>query len=91
MSGSLSQAVAPSRDRLTAAILPTASEEIWRYSRIDELDLDVELEAGEEIRVEISSKFRPEDISAEVTDNGFELAQLWSGNGDFGLLLARRI
>ncbi len=39
MSGSLSHAVAPSRDRLTAATLPTASEEIWRYSRIDELDL----------------------------------------------------
>lgn len=59
--------------------------------RIEELDLDVDFETGEEIRVEISSKFRPEDISAEVTDAGFELTQLWSGNGDFGLLLARRI
>ena len=59
--------------------------------RIDALDLDVELAANEEIRVEISSKFRPETIIAEITEAGFELAELWDGNGDFGLLLAKRV
>ncbi len=58
--------------------------------RIDDLDLDVELAADEEIRVEISSKFRPEAITSEVSAAGFEVVQLWTGNGDFGLLLARR-
>lgn len=57
--------------------------------RFDQLDLDVQLEESDEIRVEISSKFRPHTIIAEVIDAGFEDPQLWTGDGDFGLLLAR--
>ena len=41
--------------------------------------------------MEISSKFQPATIIAEVTEAGFELAELWDGNGDFGLLLAKRV
>lgn len=58
--------------------------------RIEDLDLDVNFAASEEIRVEISTKFRPHKIIAEVTDAGFELTELWAGNGDFGLLLATK-
>ena len=58
--------------------------------QIRDLDLEVDLVANEEIRVEISTKFRPEKIVAEVTDAGFELTELWSGDGDFGLLLATK-
>jgi len=58
--------------------------------RINDLDLNVELAANEEIRVEISTKFRPHKIIGEVTEAGFELTELFAGNGDFGLLLATK-
>jgi L-histidine N-alpha-methyltransferase len=59
--------------------------------RIDGLDLDIVLGEGEEIRVEISTKFRPDRLEAELDDAGFELCELWTdGNGEFGLVLARR-
>lgn len=65
-------------------------------ARFDGLDLDLELGAGEEIHVEISSKFRPERIIAELAEAGFDG---WPGidgqvfaddHDDFGLVLARR-
>jgi L-histidine N-alpha-methyltransferase len=52
-------------------------------------DLQIELASGEEIRVEISTKFRPDQLRAELTAAGFELEQLWS-DADFALTLARR-
>ncbi len=60
--------------------------------RLTGLDLDVELAAGEEIRVEISTKFRPDRLAAELVDAGFAVDQLWTDDrADFGLLLARRV
>lgn len=59
--------------------------------RIAELDLDVDLGEGEEIRAEISTKFRPERLRRELADVGFDLHDVWSDSGgDFGLALARR-
>lgn len=59
--------------------------------RIDELDLSFEVGEGEELRVEISTKFRSDRLAAELTDAGFELSELWTDTGDdFGLALARR-
>lgn len=58
--------------------------------QITGLDLAVDLSANEEIRIEVSTKFRPETIIDEVVDAGFELTELFSGNGDFGLLLATK-
>lgn len=52
-------------------------------------DLQLELASGEEIRVEISTKFRPDQLRAELAAAGFELEQLWS-DADFALTLARR-
>jgi L-histidine Nalpha-methyltransferase len=56
---------------------------------VPEAELSVELHDGDEIRVEISTKFRVPAITAEVTDAGFRIRQLWTDRrGDFALLLA---
>lgn len=52
-------------------------------------DLVVDLAAGEEIRVEISTKFRPEKLRRELGEGGFAVEHLWT-DGDFALTLARR-
>lgn len=68
-------------------------------ARISALDLDVEFEEGEELRVEISTKFDSQALGAELMDCGFEVEGFWTSQpkpgdpfqpGDFGLLLARR-
>ena len=59
--------------------------------RIADLDLDIQFGEGDEIRVEISTKFRRDRLADELQDAGFELAQFWNDdNNDFGLALARR-
>jgi len=53
--------------------------------------LSFELGSGEEIRIEISTKFRPEKIRAELAAAGFAVHEIWTDpDGDFGLTLARR-
>lgn len=74
--------------RVDMRLRSTAPQQV----RIEGLDLDVELSAGEELRVEISTKFRQEQLVRDLTDAGFELTQLWSDDDvDFGLALARRV
>ena len=47
--------------------------------------------SGEEIRVEISTKFRPEGIRAELAAAGFAVERTWTDrDGDFALTAARR-
>lgn len=53
------------------------------------LDLDIWLAEGEEIRTEISAKFRREGIDSELTKAGFGLDSWWTDpQGRFGLSLA---
>jgi L-histidine N-alpha-methyltransferase len=53
------------------------------------LGLTVPFGDGEEMRTEISSKFRPEGVAAELARAGFELRCWWTdGAGDFGLSLS---
>lgn len=52
-------------------------------------DVTFDLASGEEIRVEISTKFRPDQLRTELAAAGFVLEQLWS-DADFALTLARR-
>jgi L-histidine N-alpha-methyltransferase len=60
-------------------------------AHIGALDLDVALEAGEELRVEISTKFDRNDVAAELADAGFTDTEfLTDAAGDFALALARR-
>jgi L-histidine N-alpha-methyltransferase len=60
-------------------------------ARVGALGLDVVLEAGEELRVEISTKFDRESIAAELADAGFtDIEFLTDAAGDFALALTRR-
>jgi len=55
------------------------------------LDLAVGFAEGEEMRTEISAKFRRDRVEAELAAAGFELAQWWTDRaGDFGLSLSGR-
>jgi L-histidine N-alpha-methyltransferase len=61
-----------------------------QHVRIPGAGLEVDLAVGEEIQVEISSKFRPAGIAAELAAAGFETVELFTDEaGDFGLTLAR--
>ena len=53
------------------------------------LDLTVELTAGEEILTEVSCKFRPDAVAAELARAGLRRMRWWTDDaGDFGLSLA---
>ncbi|OBA58748.1 dimethylhistidine N-methyltransferase [Mycobacterium sp. 1100029.7] len=57
--------------------------------RIPALDLTVEFAAGEEMLTEVSSKFRPGGVSAELAGAGLRRVRWWTdAAGDFGLSLA---
>jgi L-histidine N-alpha-methyltransferase len=57
---------------------------------LPEISLDIVLEAGEEIRTEISAKFRREGIESELSVAGFTLDSWWTDPaGLFALSLAR--
>ncbi|MER5740368.1 L-histidine N(alpha)-methyltransferase [Streptomyces sp. NPDC002262] len=57
--------------------------------KIPDLDLAVPFEAGEELRTEVSAKFRQEGVRAELAEAGFELARWWTDEeGRFALSLA---
>jgi len=60
--------------------------------RIHALDMTVSFEQGEELRTEISAKFRRDGIAAELEEAGFELSRWWTDQaGRFGLSLSRAI
>ena len=53
------------------------------------LDLAVDFAAGEELRTEISAKFRRDGVAAELAAAGLDLAEWWTDPaGDFALSLA---
>ena len=57
---------------------------------IPDLDLDLVLQTGEEIRTEISAKFRRRGVDAELAKAGFDLDSWWTDpEGRFALSLAR--
>jgi L-histidine Nalpha-methyltransferase len=56
---------------------------------ISDLGLVVSFAAGEEVRTEISAKFRRERIEAELAAAGMQVVRFWTDqDGDFGLTLA---
>ncbi len=60
--------------------------------RLADLDLALEVEAGEEILTEISCKYRREVVEELLTAGGFELTDwLTDADGLFGLALARSV
>jgi L-histidine N-alpha-methyltransferase len=61
-----------------------------QHVTIRDLDLSVDFAAGEDLRTEISAKFRPDGIRAELAAAGLESVRFWTDrDGDFGLTLAR--
>ncbi len=71
--------------------------EMWLRSeqaqsvKIPELDLVVEFDRGEEMRTEISAKFRRASLTEELEAAGLRLTEWWTDEaGDFALTLSRR-
>ncbi len=63
-----------------------------RYVKIPALDLVVHFAAGEELRTEISAKFRRERVAGELAAAGFALTHWWTDpEGRFGLSLAEPV
>ncbi|MET9832622.1 L-histidine N(alpha)-methyltransferase [Streptomyces sp. NPDC006385] len=57
--------------------------------KVPALDLAVDFAAGEELRTEVSAKFRKEGVRAELSVAGLELAHWWTdGQGRFALSLS---
>ncbi|OJF12973.1 L-histidine N(alpha)-methyltransferase [Couchioplanes caeruleus] len=60
--------------------------------RVGELGLTVEFAAGEEMRTEISAKFRRAGLEAELARTGFALRHWWTDpEGLFGVSLAQAV
>ena len=60
-----------------------------QHVRIEDLGLDVHFAEGEEMRTEISAKFRREGVETELRAAGLELARWYSdADGDFAVVLA---
>ena len=61
------------------------------HARLDVLHLELDLVAGEELRVEISTKFRLDRFVGELEDSSFEDVEWFTDSaGEFALVLARR-
>jgi L-histidine Nalpha-methyltransferase len=61
-----------------------------QHVTIGDLGLTVSFAAGEELRTEISAKFRREKIEAELAAAGLRTLRFWTDpDGDFGLTLAQ--
>lgn len=57
---------------------------------ISDLPIKVDFGPGEQLRTEISAKFRPPGVEAELAGAGFELREWWTDEaGDFGVSLSR--
>ena len=57
--------------------------------RVADLDLDVSFARGEQMRTEISAKFRREGITRELASAGLKVVRWWTDpRGDFALSLS---
>lgn len=62
----------------------------WRPMRVRVLDLDLAFAEGEDLRTEISAKFRPADVDRELTAAGFAVQARWTDDaGLFAVTLAQ--
>jgi dimethylhistidine N-methyltransferase len=61
-----------------------------QHVTIPDLALTVDFAAGEEVRTEISAKFRRDGVEAELAAAGLKTLRFWTDDeGDFGLTLAQ--
>jgi L-histidine Nalpha-methyltransferase len=60
-----------------------------QHARVRDLDLDVRFAAGEEMRTEVSAKFRRAGVEAELAAAGLAMRAWWTDAGErFGLSLS---
>ncbi|MDR3664050.1 MAG: L-histidine N(alpha)-methyltransferase [Mycobacterium sp.] len=75
----------PDHERMEMLLRSVVAQQV----QIGELDLTVEFEAGEEMLTEVSCKFRPDGVAAELAAAGLRRTGWWTDPaGDFGLSLA---
>jgi L-histidine N-alpha-methyltransferase len=75
----------PDHERIEMWLRTTGSQRV----HIGALDMTVDFTAGEEMLTEVSCKFRPDTVAAELADAGLRRAHWWTDEaGDFGLSLA---
>ena len=73
------------RERIEMRLRSLVSQAAW----LPAIDLKVAFDRGEEMRTEISAKFRREGIEAELAAAGLRLAHWWTDRaGDFALSLS---
>ena len=76
----------PEHEWIEMRLRPARAQQVT----IRELGLVVSFAAGEDLRTEISAKFRRENIEAELAAAGMRTRQFWTDpDRDFGLLLAQ--
>ena len=75
----------PANDWIEMRLRATAEQR----ARVRDLDLDVHFAAGEEMRTEVSAKFRRAGVEAEVAAAGLAMRAWWTDTGErFGLSLS---
>ncbi|MET0998905.1 MAG: L-histidine N(alpha)-methyltransferase [Marmoricola sp.] len=75
----------PEREWIEMRLRSTAAQHV----RVAALDLEVDLAEGEEVRTEISAKFRREGVVEELASAGLEVVEWWTDPAeDFGLSLS---
>jgi L-histidine N-alpha-methyltransferase len=77
----------PVEERIEMWLRATSAQRV----RIAALDMTVDFAAGEEMLTEVSCKFRPEGVEAELAAAGLRRTHWWTDpTGDFGLSLSTR-
>jgi len=75
----------PEHERMEMWLKSTAAQRV----QISDIDLTVQFDAGEQMLTEVSCKFRPDGIAAELTAAGLRTARWWTDPAaDFGVTLA---
>jgi L-histidine Nalpha-methyltransferase len=66
--------------------------EMPQHVTVPGADLELDLASGEEIRIEISTKFTEEKLRSELESVGLGIAQIWTDPSDsFAVTLARKV
>ena len=74
-------------ERMEMWLRPSSAQRV----SVGGLDLTVDFAAGEEMLTEVSCKFRPDGVDAELTAAGLRRTHWWTdAAGDFGLSLSRK-
>lgn len=78
----------PDHERMEMWLRSVVAQQV----RIEDIDLTVEFGAGEQMLTEVSCKFRPDGVAAELAAAGLQRTQWWTDPaGDFGVSLAVKV